>query len=322
MIGPRQRGRTFAAALAALGVSGGLHALTLALALPRAPEVLVEGGGGAQVAALGTAFADFAAGATPVAPAPQPPAQPEAVAAPNPPVSAAKAAVPPLTPPLAAPDTTAPDLPSPPRTAAPSVLSDVAAPVTAEAPTAAPAPDRAGPVETTDKVAALPEPPLDPAMATSPRPPARPEARPERADPAPAPEKPKAPAAKPRPAGNAEADARRGSASGRDDASAAAASPDGKAAAAAGNAAAANYPGQVLRQITRLRRPRAPDRGTVVVGFVIAGSGQLASVRVVRSSGSAALDRLAVEHIRRAAPFPPPPPSAQTSFSFEFVGRP
>ncbi|NUB46179.1 TonB family protein [Fertoebacter nigrum] len=121
--------------------------------------------------------------------------------------------------------------------------------------------------------------------------------------------------------GDQEVNNRRGAAEGAADG----ASVDGKAKAAgkvAGNARASNYGGQVLRQISRTKKPKAPARGTVVVGFTIADSGGLAGVQVLRSSGAPALDAVALDHIRRAAPFPAPPEGAKRSYSFEFVGRP
>lgn len=90
---------------------------------------------------------------------------------------------------------------------------------------------------------------------------------------------------------------------------------------AAGGQAAARYGDVVMRQIAGLRRQKAPERGAVTVGFEIGPDGRLRRVAVVVSSGSEALDSVAVEHIRRAAPFPPPPQGAATRFAFEFVGR-
>jgi protein TonB len=89
----------------------------------------------------------------------------------------------------------------------------------------------------------------------------------------------------------------------------------------AGGQAAARYGDQVMRQIARLRRQQAPERGVVTVGFEIGTDGGLRRVAVVSSSGSEALDRVALDHIRRAAPFPPPPEGATRRFAFEFVGR-
>lgn len=47
--------------------------------------------------------------------------------------------------------------------------------------------------------------------------------------------------------------------------------------------------------------------GTAVVSFALDGSGTVASVRLVRSSGNASLDRESQDLVRRASPFPPPP---------------
>lgn len=86
-------------------------------------------------------------------------------------------------------------------------------------------------------------------------------------------------------------------------------------------ASAASYDRQVLKRINGTKRRSAPSKGVVVVGFKIAGDGSVASVTVIRGSGSPDLDRIATDHIRRAGPFPPPPAGARRSFSFEFVGR-
>lgn len=106
-------------------------------------------------------------------------------------------------------------------------------------------------------------------------------------------------------------------------AEASAASKKQAASASAGNGAkaVANYGASVMKKIRKVRKAKAPGRGTVVVGFMIAADGNLASVKVLRSSGSADLDQVAVDHIRRAAPFQPPPEGAERRFSFEFVGK-
>lgn len=89
----------------------------------------------------------------------------------------------------------------------------------------------------------------------------------------------------------------------------------------AGGQEALRYGDTVMRLIAKLRRVKAPERGVVTVGFEIGGDGGLRRVAVVSSSGSSALDQVAVDHIRRAAPFPPPPEGAVTRFAFEFVGK-
>ncbi len=94
-----------------------------------------------------------------------------------------------------------------------------------------------------------------------------------------------------------------------------------KAAAQSGNAATSNYPGQVMRRIARVPKPRVNARGTAVIAFVVSGDGGLERVSVAQSSGSAALDKAAVDVIRKAAPFPVPPRRAQRQFSIRIKGR-
>ena len=273
--------RACGGAIAALALSGALHAAGLLIVAAPPQRIAVAGGGTPDIAAIGAAFEDFVAGAVPVTPAAQP-------------------AVAPAQRSLALPASAVADL----------AVPDLAVPVTPDPSTSAPVATGATPVTAPqpapDITRALP----DTAPATSLRPIARP--APQTAQ----------PAAPPRPTGNAETDAARGSsqaqAQGQAVASGAAPAPD----STGGQAAAAAYPGQVLRQITRLRPQRAPARGIVLVRFAIAASGALADVSVAQSSGSAALDRLALDHIRRAAPFPAPPAGAQMAFSFEFLGRP
>jgi protein TonB len=62
-------------------------------------------------------------------------------------------------------------------------------------------------------------------------------------------------------------------------------------------------------------------RGTAVVSFGVTTSGGLAYASVARSSGNAALDRLAVSAVRASAPFPTPPAGAtprQLTFTIPF----
>lgn len=273
--------RACGGAIAALVLSGALHAAGLLIVAAPPQRIAVAGGGTPDIAAIGAAFEDFVAGAVPVTPAAQP-------------------AVAPAQRSLALPASAVADL----------AVPDLAVPVTPDPSTSAPVATGVTPVTAPqpapDITRALP----DTAPPTALRPIARP--APQTAQ----------PAAPPRPTGNAETDAARGSTQaqpqGQAVASGAAPAPD----STGGQAAAAAYPGQVLRQITRLRPQRAPARGIVLVRFAIAASGALADVSVAQSSGSAALDRLALDHIRRAAPFAAPPAGAQTAFSFEFLGRP
>ncbi|MWB79081.1 TonB family protein [Pseudooceanicola sp. 216_PA32_1] len=120
--------------------------------------------------------------------------------------------------------------------------------------------------------------------------------------------------------GNAERNARAGEATGRQEAVAQQSGTAGRQHAA-GNAAASNYPGLVMRRLSRAGKPRVTARGTAVVVFSIAANGGLSSVSLARSSGSAALDRAALQLVRGAGPFPQPPAGARRSFSIQITGR-
>ncbi|MFP4405629.1 energy transducer TonB, partial [Rhodosalinus sp.] len=122
------------------------------------------------------------------------------------------------------------------------------------------------------------------------------------------------------PQGNAEQNARAGQASGEAQAEAVSRGAGGPSRET-GNAAASNYPGEVMRKLSRVRRPSVSARGAAVVTFRIAPGGALAGVSIARSSGSTRLDRAALAMVQRAAPFPPPPRGAQRSFSIEIAGR-
>lgn len=88
-----------------------------------------------------------------------------------------------------------------------------------------------------------------------------------------------------------------------------------------GNASVSNYPGKVMRRISRVPRPRVGSQGTAVVAFRVSSGGGLAGASLARSSGNANLDQAALNLVRRAAPFPPPPPGAQRSFTISIKGR-
>ena len=125
--------------------------------------------------------------------------------------------------------------------------------------------------------------------------------------------------AKPAP-GNATRNARAGEATGRAEAIARQSGTGGRQQAA-GNAAASNYPGLVMRQISRAGKLRVNARGVAVVAFTIGGNGGLSAVSLARSSGNASLDQDALRLVRRAGPFPKPPQGARRSFSIEIEGR-
>lgn len=125
--------------------------------------------------------------------------------------------------------------------------------------------------------------------------------------------------------GNAPQDARRGTVAQTQNTGQTTQSGQGQqvdqAAMQAARQAAANYGNVVMRAISRTRRENTRARGTAVVSFRVGASGQLSSVGIAQSSGDATLDQIAVNHVRRAAPFPAPPVGAQTSFSIQFQGR-
>jgi len=83
----------------------------------------------------------------------------------------------------------------------------------------------------------------------------------------------------------------------------------------------AAYAKAVMKKVRSTKKKSGAGKGTVVVGFTIAADGSLAGVKLLKGSGNAALDKIALDHIRRSAPFPVPPDSAGRSYSFEFVGK-
>lgn len=88
-----------------------------------------------------------------------------------------------------------------------------------------------------------------------------------------------------------------------------------------GNANANNYPGEVLRRIAGVPKPRVDRSARAVVQFSIGGEGSLRSIAVAQSSGSSRFDSAALRVIQSAAPFPPPPPGAQRRFRITIEGR-
>ncbi|MCR8546708.1 TonB family protein [Salipiger sp. P9] len=322
-------------AVALLLASSAHGALALAL-LPDNPPVEIEGSDGAPEARVGSSFADMATGTLSAEPSPEP-------VAPQP---VQEAALTPLTPPEPQPPIAAEPAPRPP---VPEAQSAEAPPVAEHVQPAAPA-QTSAPLPAPDAVAALrPETPeaarpavpaetleaeekdVPPnALARSLRPIERPETL-RKPAPAPAPKaaaRPKTqtktakaqPKAAPAPRGNADRNAKAGQEQGSQSAKATRSGAGGKAKQS-GNAAASNYPGQVMRKLSRVPRPRMNVRGATVVAFRISGTGGLAGVSVARSSGSSALDSAALKVVQRAAPFPAPPAGAQRSFSVQIKGR-
>lgn len=280
-------------ALAALLLSGAAHGLVFSgLGAPSA-DPAGGGEGGAEVPLIGNDFADLAVGqAVPVG------------------VQTATPVTAPVAPPVAAPleavdavEPVTPDL-APPRAV-------VALPV-------AP-PELAAPVAPTDELTAAP----DVAPEPSPRPVARPMPPPSAPPKTAAKIAPKAAVTPPRGAaatGNADRQGAKGSASGTASGTGAKAQGAEGGAGSAKALSPARYGAAVIKRIRATPQHGAGGRGKALVGFEIGASGTLASVRILRSSGSAALDKAALDHIRRAAPFPPPP-AAPARFSFEFIAK-
>lgn len=324
----------------AIAVSLGVHFAAAMVAAPTAPPVLVEGGATAEIAMLGSSFEDLLQGSDRLAPAEPAPAKPVETQ----PVQNAEPARP-LQAKAVRPDETEPAKQSEVRPVSyraetPPVMPDVltgAVPVSVQpaqktqaakaVETPAPsAPSKeaepAKPVETAalppshaaEIVRAEPEtPPMPVPLARPPQPQdernlarareARQRKEVERTQ--------VANVAR----GNADRNARAGSSQGRADAKAkSGGGQSGGKANKAGNAKASNYPGKVYSKIRRTRQKRAGGNGVARVRFSIAANGALASIRIAGSSGSSSVDSVAVDHIRRSAPFPPPPAGAQRQF--------
>lgn len=121
--------------------------------------------------------------------------------------------------------------------------------------------------------------------------------------------------------GNAEQNAVAGSETGNSQANANRQSTSAGKSTSAGNATASNYPGQVMRCISRAGRPRISSRGTAVVAFSVTSSGRVTQVGIARSSGNARLDRSAMQTIPRAGPCPAPPTGARRAYQISIEGR-
>ena len=85
-----------------------------------------------------------------------------------------------------------------------------------------------------------------------------------------------------------------------------------------------NYQGIVNAWIARNKPPHSGGRGDVVVLLALSPSGALLSARVVSSSGTPALDQIALAAVRRSSPFPKPPAGStagQLRFTFPYRFR-
>ncbi len=198
--------------------------------------------------------------------------------------------------PVAQPVTAAP---APPATAQP-VTAAALPKVQPVAPIAPTQPDRTASPPPVETVTALAPPPVQTPDADTPRPRARPD---------------------PAPQGNADRSARRGDTGGQPQGRSSITSQGTEGQSASDGRAVAEYPQQVNRHLSRLRRPATRFSGAAVIAFTVAGNGGLSALSVARSSGDAGFDQLALAHVQRAAPFPPPPAGAQRSFNVTVQGR-
>jgi periplasmic protein TonB len=287
-----------ALALSAMLVVGGMF-----LAQPEA-RIEMAGGGETAEARMGTAFEDMAVGtltAQTVEDITQPPKPPVETVEPTQPIETPRAQAAPQGAPLVPTPAPAPDGVAPGPTPPPVEASVV--PVPPQDTIAAQAPDSTAPQLSVRPQRRDPEKAAEVAAA-------RPDPTPERTP-------------EPRTArGNAQRNNTQGADAGRNpQAQARSQGNTRQAATQSGNAAASNYPGEVMRKISRVRKPNVRARGTATISFRIAASGGLAGISVARSSGSAALDQAALRVVQTAAPFPSPPAGAGRNFSIQIQGR-
>ncbi len=71
-----------------------------------------------------------------------------------------------------------------------------------------------------------------------------------------------------------------------------------------------SYGKLVWTQVTRRKPRHVTYPGATLIRFALSPAGSLISAEVVDSSGSPSLDRLALDAVTAAAPFPPPPAGA------------
>ncbi|MEJ8560490.1 TonB family protein [Yoonia sp. GPGPB17] len=119
--------------------------------------------------------------------------------------------------------------------------------------------------------------------------------------------------------GNAEVNAARGQQAGSEGGTVAQSSGAQQTSAQqVGQGEVNDYKSRVASRVIRVadRMRSRGSSGDVVVGMQIAGSGHLAAATVVQSSGNQAADTIALDAIRRAAPFDPTPGGQGITFRF------
>lgn len=89
----------------------------------------------------------------------------------------------------------------------------------------------------------------------------------------------------------------------------------------AGDGAVRSYQSTVLRKISRVPKRAAGARGKALVGLTISASGQISKAAIVKSSGHAKIDKVALAQIKRAGPFAPTPTGQSLSVVVRFDSK-
>ena len=312
-------------ALAAVLASSLLHVAAMAISPEFGQQILVEGGDGATEAVLGSDFADMVKAGDRLEPveieeAPVATTSPETAQRPDTPViqpvaAPRQATLVPIPPVKRAPSPSVHKLEPAQNEAlvARSSTTSVEA-VVPQAPAIEPQPQRSQPAELTKTE------PLKPVQTVSPVEEPTPIAAPlPKPKPRPEPQEQEKPRAKSSPGSKISKSQVNSKAGYQDGKTSASATVSGKSkskptSANSGNAAAANYPGKVYAKIARTRQRNAGGKGVAHVSFHVTASGQAVSVTLSKSSGNARVDKAALAHVMRAAPFPKPPAGARTRF--------
>lgn len=78
--------------------------------------------------------------------------------------------------------------------------------------------------------------------------------------------------------------------------------------------AAKGYPKLVFQHIASKPQRKVRGKGTVTIEFKLTPQGTIAYAKIAKSSGRSRIDKAALNHVKRAAPFPTPPAQATLNF--------
>lgn len=81
------------------------------------------------------------------------------------------------------------------------------------------------------------------------------------------------------------------------------------------------YHASIFRKISRVPNRQAGAKGRARVGISITASGTIATVQIVKSSGHAGIDKLALAQVRRAGPFAPTPSGEPVRVVVQFESK-